>query len=387
MTREGGLNTMSAVPSGDERPRVSEPLSDLLARHVAAGTVPGAVGVLGDGHPVSVGLDAPEGAPLRADAIFRIQSMTKAVTAVAALRLVQEGALALHEPVDTWLPELRGLRALPHPDAPLAEARPASRPITVHHLLTHTSGYGMMTTDSPLRRAMVDTGMEAGPEPVTRGAQDWLDTLSTLPLAFDPGEGWRYHHSFGILGILLGRLGRGSTEEVLSTTVLSPSGMVDTGFAVRPGQEHRLVAALRRAEDGFVETEPAGAGFSVAPPFDVSHSELVSTVSDYRAFLRALLDGRLIDADLLAELRRDQVPPSAKAPDSFFPGFWEGTGWGYGVSIVTEGEHRGRFGWSGGLGTDFFADPDGTVCVVMAQVDMDERVLGMLGDLQGATAD
>ncbi|MBL3686998.1 class A beta-lactamase-related serine hydrolase [Leucobacter zeae] len=371
-------------PPATKGPSVSELFSDVLARHVAGGTVPGAVGVLGDGSPVAEGLDAPGGAPLRPDAVFRIQSMTKPVTAVAALHLVQEGVLALDDPVDEWLPELRGLRALPHPDAPLFEARPTKCPIRVRHLLTNTSGYGMMTTDSPLRQAMVDTGMEAGAEPVTRGAQEWLDTLSTLPLAFDPGEGWRYHHSFGILGILLGRLGRGSTEEVLTTTVFSPAGMVDTGFTVRPGQEHRLVAAFRRSEDGFVETEPAGAGFSVAPPFDVSHSELVSTVPDYQAFLRALLDGRLIDADLLSQLRRDQVPPSAKAPDSFFPGFWDATGWGYGVSIVTKGAHRGSFGWSGGLGTDFFVDADGSVGVVMAQVEMDEQVLRLFGHLQEA---
>lgn len=373
------------MPSTTKGLRVSEPLSEILARHVAAGTVPGAVGVRGDGTPTAVGLDAPGGAPLRTDAIFRIQSMTKAVTAVSALRLVQDGVLSLNEPVETWLPELSGLHALPHPDAPLSEARPAKRPITLQHLLTNTSGYGMMTTDSPLRQAMVDTDMEAGSEPVARGAQEWLDALASLPLAFDPGDGWRYHHSFGILGILLGRLGRGSTEEVLATTVFTPAGMVDTGFTVRPGQEHRLLAAFRRTKDGFVETEPAGAGFSVAPPpFDVSHSELVSTVTDYRSFLRALLDGLLIDEALLAELRRDQVPPSAQTPDSFFPGFWQATGWGYGTSIVTDGPHRGRFGWSGGLGTDFFADPDGSVCVVMAQVEMDERVFGLLGDLQDA---
>lgn len=366
---------------------MSEPLSEILARHVDAGTVPGAVGVRGDGALTAVGLDAPGGAPLQSDAIFRIQSMTKPVTAVAALRLVQDGVLSLHEPVETWLPEMNGLRALPHPDAPLSEARPAKRPITLHHLLTNTSGYGMMTTDSPLRQAMVDTGMEAGPQPVARGAQDWLEALASLPLAFNPGDGWRYHHSFGILGILLGRLGHGSTDQVLDTSVFAPAGMVDTGFTVRPGQEHRLVAAFRRTNDGFAVTEPAAAGFSVAPPpFDVSHSELVSTVTDYRAFLRALLDGRLIDEALLAELRRDQVPSAAKTPDSFFPGFWQATGWGYGTSIVTEGPHRGRFGWSGGLGTDFFADPDGSVCVVMAQVEMDERVFGLLGDLQEAKA-
>lgn len=359
-------------------------LHNLLTRHVEAGTMPGVVGTMGhECAPFAVGLAAPAGAPLRTDAIFRIQSMTKPVTAVAALRLIQDGVIALDDPVAEWMPELAAPHVLPHPDAPLTDARPARGPITVRHLLTNQSGYGAMTTDSPLRRAMAEAGVEAGAEPVDRGAQDWLDALAALPLAFEPGEGWRYHHSFGLLGILLGRVTAGSTEDVLAATVLDPAGMPDTGFIVPKEQAYRLPAAFRHVPDGLEETEPAGAGFSVAPaPFDVSHSELVSTVTDYHAFLRALIDGRLIDPSLTDALRRDQVKDAAKSDDSFFPGFWENTGWGYGVSVVTAGPHRGRFGWSGGLGTDFFVDTDGAICIVLMQVDMDERIFALLGELQ-----
>lgn len=368
---------------------MSDALRELLSRHVEAGTVPGAIGTLGHScAPVVVGLDAPDGSPLRADAIFRIQSMTKPITAVAALRLVQDGTIGLDDPIAEWLPELRAPKVLAHPDAPLTDVRPAKSPITVRHLLTNQSGYGVMTTDSPLRRAMDERGLDAGAEPVGLGAQDWLDALADLPLAFDPGEGWRYHHSFGLLGILLGRITGDSTADVLSATVFAPAGMTDTGFTAPADQAHRLPAAFRHGSDGFEETEPAGSGFSVAPaPFDVSHSELVSTVADYHAFLRALLDDRLIEPDLLQELRRDHVSESAKAPDSFFPGFWETTGWGYGVSVVMDGPHRGRFGWSGGLGTDFYVDPDGTICLVMTQVEMDDRIFALLGELQGVRGD
>lgn len=94
------------------------------------------------------------------------------------------------------------------------------------------------------------------------------------------------------------------------------------------------------------------------------------------------LDGHLIAPDLLQELRRDQIEAALKTPNSFYPGFWENTGWGYGVSIVTGGDRRGRFGWAGGLGTDFFVDPDGTICIVMTQVEMDDRIFALLGDLQ-----
>lgn len=360
-------------------------LEELLTRHVAEGTTPGAVGTLGtECSPIAVGLVAPGGAPLRSDAIFRIQSMTKPVTAVAALRLVQDGVIGLDDPVATWLPELAEPRVLRHPDAPLEQARPARNAITVRHLLTNQSGYGVMTSDSPLRQAMIDAGVDAGAEPVDRGAQEWLETLAALPLAFEPGEAWRYHHSFGLLGILLGRVGAHSTQEVLQKTVFEPAGMADTAFAVEREKAHRLPAAFRRANGGFEQSEPAGAGFYVEPAlFDVSHSELVSTVADYHAFLRALLDERLISSELRDELRRDHVAASAKSHDSLFPGFWENTGWGYGVSVLTDGPHRGRFGWSGGLGTDFYVDPDGTICIVMTQVEMDDRIFGLLSELQG----
>lgn len=363
-------------------------LHALLSRHVAQGTMPGVVASYGtDLDPLVLGATGPDGPDLAADAIFRIQSMTKAMVAVATLRLVQDGVLDLDEPVASWLPQLAAPRVLRSPDGPLEDTEPLRRPITVRHLLTCTSGVGMMTTDSPLKRAMASAEVEAGAEPVALGAGAWLDALASLPLAFQPGEGWRYHHSFGLLGILLGRAGGGSTEQVLRRTVLSPAGMVDTGFSVPPEQVHRLLPAWRRAPGGFERTEPAAAGFSAAPaPFDVSHSELVSTLADVHAFLRALLDGRLIAADLLAELRRDQIDAGIKREDSFFPGFWESGGWGFGVGVTTAGPHRGRFGWSGGLGTDFFVDPDGTCCLLMMQVEMDEAVFGLLGELQQVDA-
>jgi CubicO group peptidase (beta-lactamase class C family) len=360
-------------------------LRDLLARHVEAGTIPGAVATIGvQCEPVAVGLSAPGGVPLQTDAIFRIQSMTKAITAVAALRLVQDGVIALDDPVANWLPELAERRVLVRADAPLGDTRPARRPITVRHLLTNQSGYGAITVDSALREAMIEAGVEAGAEPVDRGAQDWLDALAALPLAFEPGEGWRYHHSFGLLGILLGRVTERSTEDVLNATVFEPVGMPDTGFTVPLDQAHRLPGAFRHGAAGLEQSEPAAAGFYVAPaPFDVSHSELVSTLADYHAFLRALLDGRLIDSDLREDLCRDQVDAAAKMPDSFFPGFWDVTGWGYGVSVVTAGPHRGRFGWSGGLGTDFFVEPDGTIGIFLTQVEMGERIFRLLDEFQG----
>lgn len=358
----------------------------IMEDHVARGTAPGIIGVLG----------APGGAieivtagDLPADAIVRIQSMTKPILAVAALRLVQEGRLRLDDPVERWLPELADRWVLRAPDAPLDDVVPATTPITLRHLLTNTSGYGVQVVPSPLAEAMVGNRTAAGQEPVAMGAQEWLDALAMLPLAFEPGTGWRYHHSFGILGILLSRVVDGSLEDHLRRDLFAPLGMVDTGYAVPLDEAYRLPAAYRHEHGALVEIEPAAGGFSVAPaPFDLSHSELVSTAADYAAFAGMLAAGGrhdgnvIIDPELLALMRTDQVPSSAKTDDSFFPGFWEGTGWGFGVAVQTEGENAGRYGWSGGQGTDFWVDPDGSFGIVLSQVEMGPEIMGLFADVQ-----
>src|SRR4051795_10425565 len=218
---------------------------------------------------------------MRGGAIMRIQSMTKVITSVAPLRLVESGRLGLDQSVEEWLPELAGRRVLSTAGGALDDTVPARRAITVRHLMTNASGYGMAMADSPLGRAMAENGTEAGAEPLTRGADEWLARLSELPLAFHPGEGWRYHHSFALLGILLARLTGRSLEEHLAEDLFAPLGMTDTALSVPRQKLDRLPAAYRHGGDGLVETEPAGGGFYAGSPmFDVSHGELVSTVAD-----------------------------------------------------------------------------------------------------------
>ena len=163
---------------------VSE-LEGFLVRHVEAGTVPGAVALRGGRDPevVAAGVASVDGDPMRDDAIMRIQSMTKAITSVAALRLVEAGRLGLDQSLEEWLPELGDRRVLTSPMAPLDDTVPAHRPITLRHLLTMGSGYGMEFGDSPLQKAMAHNGTEAGPEPVTLGADEWRARLAELPLA------------------------------------------------------------------------------------------------------------------------------------------------------------------------------------------------------------
>ena len=151
----------------------------------------------------------------------------------------------------------------------------------------------------------------------------------------------------------------------------------------------RLPAAYRDGEDGLVETEPAGGGFYAGPPpFDVSHGELVSTVGDYYRFVRMLADGArakgepVISADHLRQLTSDQVAAACKTPDSFFPGFWDGSGWGFGLGVTTAGPQQGRYGWSGGQGTNFFVDRDGTIGILLTQVELGASMGPLIDEFQ-----
>lgn len=360
-------------------------LEELLTRYVADGTVPGAIAVRGReyAHPVAVGRMSVDGPPMPEDAVVRIQSMTKAITAVAALRLVESGGLGLDDSIESWLPELTDRQVLIQPDAPFDQTVSAVRPITLRHLLTNTAGWGMILSPSPLQQAMADNETEAGVHPVALGPDEWLARLAELPLAFQPGEGWRYHHCFGVLGILLARITGGPLGDHLATDLFGPIGMVDTGLSVPEAKFHRLPAAYQHTESGLVEVEPAGGGFYAHPPFDLSHAELVSTASDYHRFLRGIVGGTLISDEHRQLMITDQVPAKAKFPDSFFPGFWDAAGWGFGVCVQPG---TGRWGWSGGLGTDFWVDPDGTIGILLTQVELGEQVQALVEEFGADSA-
>jgi len=173
---------------------IAEPVAIAVARAAAGSALSGCEGM----SPARTARDSGVGE----DAIMRIQSMTKVITSVAALRLVGAGRLELDQSLVDWLPELADRQVLRRPAAELDDTVPARRAVTLRHLLTNTSGYGMVIQASPLQQAMAANGTEAGPEPPAMGADEWLRRLTELPLAFQPGEGWRYHHSFGVLGIL-----------------------------------------------------------------------------------------------------------------------------------------------------------------------------------------
>ncbi|GAA1292853.1 serine hydrolase domain-containing protein [Saccharothrix xinjiangensis] len=307
--------------------------------------VPGAVALVGR-RVVAVGTTAFGGVePMRRDTLFRIASMTKPITAAAAVLLAEEGALDLDEPVDRLLPELAG------------------RGITARHLLTLRLGFGLAFEPSPEWDRAVALGLALGPpKPASpHGPDEWLRRFASVPPMRPPGERWMYDAGFAVLGVLVARAGGRPLGAVLRERVFEPLGMVDTGFSVPPEELHRLPPCY--ADDGSVFDDPADSQWSREPAFPDAAGGLVSTVDDYARFARALVGGGLLSAASLRAMTTDHLTPELRAASPHVPIFLGEAGWGFGLAV-----ERDRFGWSGGLGTSFSCYPaTGDVEIVLTQ--------------------
>ncbi|TVT01629.1 beta-lactamase family protein [Amycolatopsis bartoniae] len=342
-----------------------------MSRHVESGAIPGAVTMVsrrGEVHVDVVGAQAYDGAPLRRDSLFRISSMTKPITAVAALTLVEECVLRLDDPLDDVLPELADRRVLRDVAGPLDDTVPARRPITLRDLLTFRMGFGMLPESSPLQAAAMERSVAVGPpNPAEYPAPDeWLRRLGELPLAYQPGERWLYHTGADVLGVLLERVCGKPLDDVLGERVFGRLDMRDTGFYT--SDVDRLVTAY--GPDDSVFDEPSGQ-WSKRPPFLSGGGGLLSTVDDLSAFAHALLGGggEVLSRRMVELMTTDQLTPEQKALSGFFPGYFDNRGWGFGVGVVTrrDGIARtpGQFGWDGGLGTSWWADPKEELTAVL----------------------
>ena len=367
-----------------------ERMHDVMARHVDSGEVPGLVTLIsrhGDVHVDTIGTKAVgDGDPMRRDTIFRITSMTKPVTAVATMILIEECKLRLDEPVDRWLPELAGRRVLRRLDGPLDDTVPAQRAITVRDLLTFSLGFGVIMTpsgDFPIQQAVNEHRLCTGPpKPATPHAPDeWMRRLGSLPLMHQPGEKWMYNTGSHILGVLITRVTEQPLETFFRERIFEPLGMRDTGFSVPAGKLDRLATSywLDTATGGLVLHDGvADSQWSRPPVFPDAAAGLVSTVDDFLAFGAMLLGRgrhgreRILSRLSVETMTTDQLTPAQKAASDFAPGYWDGHGWGFGVSVVTRRDDLsavpGRFGWDGGYGTSWASDPaEDVVAILMTQ--------------------
>jgi CubicO group peptidase (beta-lactamase class C family) len=380
------LAAASATARAQELPRAtpesvglsSERLDEAtrgLQAHVDAGDVAGVVaGVVRHGRLVyleALGeLDRERGMPMRDDALFRLYSMTRPITSLAAMILWQEDRFELDDPVSRYLPEFAGQRVFAEAaDPDVAATRPRRTEMTVEHLLLHTSGLG--SRGSAIYRAeQVRLRSITLPQMVSNAAR--------VPLFEDPGTRWRYGISTTILGRLVEVWSGMPFDEFLRQRVLEPLGMTDTVFRVDPSRAHRFGPAYRPGPDGelrphAIEVVP----FTEQPALIEGGVGLVSTVRDYLRFSQMFLNGgeldgvRVLEPDTVATMTVNRVP------DALLPlGFGNpqpGRGWTLGFSAVMDAEvfpypvSAGTFWWDGSSGTRFFIDPvQDMVTVIMA---------------------
>lgn len=361
----------------------------VLAGHVEQGKVPGLVAAVsrrGEVHVEVLGTKTAGGDdPVERDTVFRIASMTKPITAVATLILVEEGRLSLDEPVDGLLPEMADRRVLRRPDGPLDDTVPAQRPLTTRDLLIYVMGFGIVFAPPgtyPIQQATDELLLGQGaPNPSVPPAPDeWIRRLGTLPLLHQPGDRWMYHTGSDVLGVLIARIAGQPFETFLRERIFEPLGMKDTGFSVPQGQSHRLPTSYGINFDTGEPAiyDPPDGQWSRPPAFPSGGGGLVSTADDYLAFGRMLLNGgklhgrRILSRPAVELMTSDQLTPAQKAASTFEPGYWDTHGWGFGVAIVT-GRHDlwapvGRYGWDGGLGTSWASDPsEDLVGVILTQ--------------------
>lgn len=360
------------------RPRLGR-VHDVLAGYVERGAVPGVVSLVsrrGEAHAEAIGMKSLGGTdPVSRDTIFRISSMTKPVTAVAAMILIEECKLRLDEPVDRLLPELANPQVLKRIDGPLDQTEPARRPITVRDLLTFRLGFGLVMAPPgtyPIQAAMDHLKLAQGPPSpgLAPRPDEWIRGLGTLPLMHQPGERWMYNTGSDVLGVLIARASGKPFEVFLRERIFEPLGMKDTAFSVPPEKIDRLATGyMTNWQTGALELhdEAQRSQWSRPPAFPSGGGGLVSTADDFFAFGQMMLNKgtygreRILSRPSVETMTLDHLTPDQKAISGIVPGFFEANGWGFGVSVVTRRDHvawsTGTYGWDGGLGTSWKNDP------------------------------
>lgn len=345
---------------------------------VASGRFPGYVGAVRIGGRLEVRAGGrmavePDSSAMREDTLFRIASITKPIGAALTLSLVQDGALALDDPIARWLPEAASPRVLVAPDAPLDRTNEAQRPITVRHLLTLTCGWGAVLEETPLQQAMMERGVYSGPLMPQMSGDEFVARVTALPLAFQPGEGWLYDTGIDLLGVLLARATGKPLSELVAERVTGPLGMTSTSFWTRDVE--RLATAYRPGPGGLEVLDPPDGVFARPPDFEELSSGLVSTASDVLRFFSAMADGGqpVLTPRSVALMTTEALTDGQRRQALLIVG--PGASWGMGTAVDVEAAEPwmapGRWGWTGGTGTSVYVDPArGTVGVLLTQREM-----------------
>ena len=357
-------------------------IEEMLKQVVDAGQLGGAATLVwrsGRASVVTAGRrNLATNAPIERDTIFRVASMTKPVTTVAALMLHDEGGFELDDPITTCAPELACPRVLRDPEGPLDATDEAMRSITFRDLLTHRAGLTVGEFHrGPIRRAYVDTLGATIDNALT--PNEWIERLATLPLIDQPGAGFHYGVSTDLLGFLVARLEGEPLGDVLARRVFEPLGMRDTGFVVSRDKRDRRATLCGFDNEGrltMLTATPGRQALEERPAgmtFESGGQGLWSTVDDYLVFARMLLGEAGVRALLRPETRvlmtSNQLTPEQRAAAQMFGQrlFATGHGYGMGVAVVLEPDKAdplrcrggiGTIGWPGAYGGWWQADPN-----------------------------
>ena len=330
-----------------------------------------------DGEIVHIGTggqrDVENGRPVELDTVWRIYSMTKPITSVAAMMLYEEGAFELKDPVANWIPSFGDARVWLGGTQVKPVTAPAREPVRMWHLLTHTSGltYGFHYAH-PVDGIYRDKGFEFG-FPPELSLQDCCDLWASLPLLFEPGSEWNYSHATDVLGRVVEVISGQTLEEFFAQRILGPLGMTDTSFG--PADEARLAQAYSRdpATGGLVVNARLARGAYGKPKAFSGGGGLVGTAADYHRFTRMLLNGgeldgvRLLGTRTLRYMARNHLPGGADLEtygrQLYAEVSYAGVGFGLGFAVsedpVTQKvlSSPAEFNWGGLASTAFWVDP------------------------------
>ena len=354
-------------------------IKEVLGAKVDAGEIPGYVALVARRGKVAYfeayGLQDPgTNRRMSRDSIFRIYSMTKPITSVAAMILVEEGRIKLSDPVSMYLPELKDLRVATNADTAKTPAdlktKPATNPIRVMDLLMHTSGftYGFFKP-FPGGGAVEQMYIDGGVNDLDISNEELVTRISKMPLKFEPGSTWWYSRSTDVLGRLIEVVSGMTLGEFFEKRIARPLGMNDTAFSVASGKVSRFVEPFPKDKEGLIlqYTDPTR-----PVKFEAGGQGLTSTVMDYARFAQMLLNGGALDGTRILGKKTVELMTTDHVGDVFSRGpfYLPGQSHGYGLlgAVRTEGPRApvalnamdgsvGEFYWAGYAGTYFWVDP------------------------------
>jgi CubicO group peptidase (beta-lactamase class C family) len=349
------------------------------SRYIDSAKIPGALVVIFRrghlAHFSTLGFaDVERKKPVRPDTVFRLYSMSKPITSVAFMMLVEQGLVALDDPVHRVIPEWRDLGVYKGGFMETFRTEPPQRPMLMVDLLRHTSGltYGFQQStnvDAAYRKLKIGERTGEGT------LDDMIAQIAKLPLEFSPGTAWNYSHSTDVLGYLVGKISGEPFDEFLRKHIFEPLGMSETGFHIQPGQEERFAACYAATPRGgmMLFDDPEKSVYRNRPRLLSGGGGMVSTAGDYLRFARMLLSGGSLDGVQILSPKTIELMASNHLPEGkdlpalsrslFSEAMFDGIGFGLGFAVVIDPPRtlipgsRGDFSWGGAASTYFWIDP------------------------------